>query len=187
MAVFRSVAQRFQPSSALPHYRINMHDLIAVYEGLLLVSPDHKSQTQPLFNLLNRRGFQSSTSTSRSKTSVKLRSGRKRSRQLPSLKGGSKKAGDTNTKPIESEEAKFTLRMIIRAWCHESTRVYLDRSTESKDHLWFLKLLEVCIKHCFCGIDFGTNMIPKGPFSSRRAIGNNSRLIAKAVVLMIIK
>ena len=171
MTVFRSVAQRLQPSASHPHYHIDMHDLIRVYEGLLLVSPDTKSQTQPIFSLLSRRGFRSSTyGTSRSRTSIKLKRG---SRQLPSLKGAAKKAEESNMK-VDSEEVVATLRMIIRAWCHESTRVYLDRSTESRDHLWFLKLLEACIKHCFCGVEFGTNVIPKDPFSSRRAIGNTA-------------
>ena len=31
--------------------------------------------------------------------------------------------------------------------------MYLDRIVESKDRIWFTKLLEVCIRYCFCGDD----------------------------------
>ena len=51
-------------------------------------------------------------------------------------------------------EVVSTTRMVIRLWCHESTRVYLDRTTDSRDRMWFLKMLEACIKYSFCGIDF---------------------------------
>ncbi len=149
-----------------------MHDLIAAYEGLLLVSPDTKRQTNLAHSFLNRRGFQSSVYSSRSKASSKSMSERKGIRQLPSLRP--KKPADDATRPVDSEEMTAILRTIIRAWCHESTRVYLDRSTDSKDHLWFLKLLEVCIKYCFCGIEFGSSVVPKDPFSSRKVIGNTA-------------
>jgi len=151
-----------------------MHDLIAAYEGLLLVSPDTKSQTQAMFSFFHRRGFLSSSqSTSQSKPSKK--SGRKGLHKLPGLKSvAAKKEEDDSVQPVYSEEMIAILRTIIRAWCHESTRVYLDRSTESKDHLWFLKVLEVCIKYCFCGIEFSDNTVPKDPFSARKSIGSTA-------------
>ena len=54
----------------------------------------------------------------------------------------------------DEAEMVSTMRMVIRLWCHESTRVYMDRTTDSRDRVWFLKLLETCIKYSFCGIDF---------------------------------
>lgn len=54
--------------------------------------------------------------------------------------------------------ADSTLRMLIRLWSHESTRVYLDRNVDSRERIWFLKLLESCIKYCFCGVRFEENV-----------------------------
>lgn len=103
---------------------------------------------------------------------MKLKSGRKGLQRQSSttnvIKGVTAKKSKDESDP---EEMISTLRMVIRVWCHESTRVYLDRSTESRDHLWFLKLLESCIKHCFCGIGLGGNLPPKDPFASKQALG----------------
>lgn len=43
------------------------------------------------------------------------------------------------------------LRSLFRLWCHESSRVFTDRLTQSKDKIWFAKLLDVTIKYCYCG------------------------------------
>ena len=43
------------------------------------------------------------------------------------------------------------LRSLFRLWCHESSRVFTDRLTRSKDKIWFAKLLDVTIKYCYCG------------------------------------
>ena len=112
-----------------------------VYEGLLLLSPGTKAQTQPQFGLLNRRGFLSSTqsgknfSSRKTKLTGKTKSGKKKS--LPSLKGGSLKAKGRGTEVLEvdSAEVTSTLRMLIRLWCHENTRVYADRLLDSKVHI----------------------------------------------------
>ena len=52
-----------------------------------------------------------------------------------------------------TEEQVTTLRMLCRLWCHENTRVYADRLGDSRDRMWFLRLLEACIKCCFCGVN----------------------------------
>ena len=158
--MYRSVSEKFHPSPSSPYLLFTMHDLLHVYEGLLLLSPGTKAQTQPQFGLLNRRGFLSSTQsgkTPRKKSTTKLKSGRRGSTTLPSLK----KTTDTYVSKrrgtlIQGDETEMvsTTRMVIRLWCHESTRVYLDRTADSRDRMWFLKLLEVCIKYSFCGIDF---------------------------------
>ena len=54
----------------------------------------------------------------------------------------------------DTSDIQATLHQLVRLWCHENTRVYADRMTESKDRLWFLRLLETCVKYCFCGIEF---------------------------------
>lgn len=61
------------------------------------------------------------------------------------------------SKEVEQTEADSTLRMLIRLWSHETTRVYLDRNIDSKERMWFLKLMETCIKYCFCGVSFEEN------------------------------
>lgn len=47
----------------------------------------------------------------------------------------------------------YSLRSLFRLWCHESSRVFADRLTDSKDRIWFIKLLEMCLKYCFCGAE----------------------------------
>ncbi len=171
------MSEKFRPSTSHPHYLITMHDLLSVFEGLLLLSPDTKAQKQPQF-LLNRRGFQSSTQSGRAtqkKSATKLKSGRK---TLPSLtvkksiikKKLSKKPSDL----IDPTEAESTLRMLIRLWCHETTRVYLDRNTDSKERMWFLKLLETCIKYCFCGFLFEESQAGAKDRSPFRPVGGHT-------------
>ena len=135
-----------------------MHQFLNVFEGLLLLSPDTKAQTRPQFGFLSRRGFQSSVKTaktSQKKSVVKTKSGHG---HLPSISSRTspKKKKSTATEK-EKEEADATLRMLIRLWSHETVRVYLDRQTVSKERMWFLKLLESCVKHCFCGVGFVEN------------------------------
>ena len=164
--MYRSVSTKFHPSPSTPYLLFTMHDLLRVYEGLLLLSPNTKAQSQPQFGLLNRRGFLSSNQGGKAqqkKTSTKHKAGRRGSTVLPSLKGtpsqGSLKTMRRGTifqgSSGNDTEVVTTTRMVIRLWCHESTRVYLDRTTDSRDRMWFLKLLEACIKYSFCGIDFG--------------------------------
>ena len=46
-----------------------------------------------------------------------------------------------------------TMRAVLRLWCHEVTRVYADRLDNSRDRIWFLKLLEIMSKYSYCGSD----------------------------------
>lgn len=143
-----------------------MQHLLRVLEGLFLLSSDTKARARPQFGLLNRRGFQSSTQSgkvSRKKSDQKLKSGRG---QLPSV--SARKLFKNKPPPalvgdrVEQSAVDSTLRMLIRLWSHESTRVYLDRNTDSKERMWFLKLLEACIKYCFCGVGFEQTVGSKG-------------------------
>ena len=182
VAVYRSVSSKFHPSPSAPYLLFTMHNLLHVYEGLLLLSPTTKAQTQPQFGLMKRRGFLSSTSgsekTPKKRSNPKLKaSGRKGSVILPSLKNAESLAmrrrstfATLPTDKGDESEAVSTTRMVIRLWCHESTRVYLDRTADSKDRVWFLKLLEACIKYSFCGIDFKDAQKP----SSQRQFGGQT-------------
>lgn len=165
MAVYRSVSTKFHPSPSNPYLLFTMHDLLRVYEGLLLLSPNTKAQTHPQFGLLNRRGFLSciqSGKTPQKKSNTKQRSGRRGSTVLPSLKRTGSQGSMKTMRPVtiahglggDETEVVTSTRMVIRLWCHESSRVYLDRTSDSRDRMWFLKLLEACIKYSFCGIDF---------------------------------
>lgn len=162
--------ERFCPSSSQPYYLINMHDLLNLYKGLLLLSPNTKPQVQPQFSRLNYRWLQNSShstslSYSQKKSYLKPKRGRK-GIQLPRRKPV------TDSHECDHQKMIDTLRMVIRVWCHESTRVYLDRTTESRDRLWFLKLLKSCIKYCFCGFRLTTNLPPKDSFASGQAVGH---------------
>ena len=59
-----------------------------------------------------------------------------------------------STAPNEKDTStiKNLLRSIVRLWCHESSRVFADRLVDSKDRVWFVRLLDVCLKYCFCGM-----------------------------------
>ena len=57
-------------------------------------------------------------------------------------------------KQQESSEVQATLHQLVRLWCHENTRAYADRMADSKDRMWFVKLLEACVKYSFCGVSF---------------------------------
>ena len=46
-----------------------------------------------------------------------------------------------------------SLRTLFRLWCHENSRVFADQLTDSKDRIWFIKLLEMCLKYCYCGAE----------------------------------
>ncbi len=165
--MYRSVSGKFHSFPSAPYLLFTMHDLLRVYEGLLLLSPSTKAhQSQPQFGLMNRRGFLSSTQaekTPKKRSNPKLKAvGRKASMVLPSLKHadsfGLRRRSTCTTIPSMDKGAETervsTMRMVIRLWCHESTRVYMDRTTDSRDRVWFLKLLETCIKYSFCGIEF---------------------------------
>ena len=189
MVVFRSISAKFHPTPSHPHLLFTMHDLLHVYEGLLLMSPDTKAQAQPQFGLLNRRGFLSSTQSGKNSRKGKLSSKTKSSKRssLPSLRG-SESSVRSNIKsklrslsvPTDTDQAEIitTLRMLIRLWCHESTRVYTDRMVDSKDRMWFLKLLETCMKYCFCGVDLQVpSHTPVQPPAGHTAtLGENSSL-----------
>lgn len=156
VAVFRSVCERFRPSSLRPHFLVTTRDLLNVLTGLLLLSPDTKAQTRPQFGFLNRRGFQSSSNQNPRKSSqkkvggLKLRSAHKKILE----KRSSRRQAARREEQADATESDSTLRMLARLWCHETTRVYLDRNADSKDRVWFLKLLETCTKYCFCGVGF---------------------------------
>ena len=164
VVVFRSITGKLRPSPSQPHYLFTMHDILHVYEGLLLMSPETKAQAQPQFSLLNRRGFLSSTLSGRrtktarkAKTMGKLKSGRKEKSSLPSLRGSEmrkpKIRGQSLPGDADQLEMTTTVRMLLRLWSHENTRVYVDRLVDSRDRIWFQKLLETCMKYCFCGLD----------------------------------
>ena len=181
--MYRSVSGKFHASPSAPYLLFTMHDLLRVYEGLLLLSPSTKAQAHPQFGLMNRRGFLSSSTqaekTPKKRSTPKLKAtGRKASMVLPSLKQadsfGLRRRSTFGTIPTMDKGAEIermsTMRMVIRLWCHESTRVYMDRTTDSRDRVWFLKLLETCIKYSFCGIDFKDAQKP----SSQRQISSQA-------------
>lgn len=181
VVTFRSVSGHLQPSTTHPHWCLSLQHLMNVYEGLVLMPLDSNIKTQQ-FGLLTRRAVHTSTSrsnygrkaTSRSKTgrraSVFTAKGRSplipkpaKPVRLPPIRRESE-SGIRNKIKSELKEIKkqqhdtsdiqATLHQLVRLWCHENTRVYADRMTESKDRLWFLRLLETCVKYCFCGIGF---------------------------------
>lgn len=182
VVTFRSVSGHLQPSTTHPHWHFSLQHLMNVYEGLVLMPLDSNIKTQQ-FGLLNRRAVHASTSNYVKKAMSRrssLKLGRRGS--VFGLKGKSallakptkpvrlppmKREGESglrnkirselkeiNKQQHDASDVQATLHQLVRLWCHENTRVYADRMTESKDRLWFLRLLETCVKYCFCGIGF---------------------------------
>ena len=184
VATFRSVCGRLCPSPSHPHWLISLHHLMDVFKGLLLMPLDTKTNTIPQFNLLNRRVTPSTAArsssrrsteksarksssitpthsrrgTARPKPSVHLPPVKKesslRSKIKSELRGKKQQKQQRQQQQHDSSEVQATVHRLVRLWCHENTRVYADRMTESKDCAWFVRLLETCVKFCFCGVRF---------------------------------
>lgn len=112
----------------------------------------------------------------------RTRTGRKSGRQsrgslpsiLPRIKLPRQRVTGSLALPDESEDGTPTLvRSLVRLWCHENTRVFADKLSDSKDRIWFVKLLEVCLKYCFCGVSIQTSG-PSGDTGMDRASGGTS-------------
>lgn len=73
---------------------------------------------------------------------------------------------------------KSLLRSIARLWCHENTRVFADRLSDSRDHVWFVKLLDTCLKYCFCGMSL--QAMAGGGGAARTARGGENSSIGTA-------
>ncbi len=70
------------------------------------------------------------------------------------------------------------LRGILRLWCHELSRVYGDRLTDSKEKIWMMKLIDACSRYCFCGIEIeetGSSNSSNGVVAVDRSIGRRVR------------
>ena len=61
--------------------------------------------------------------------------------------------GDANFR----EKVLAMWRALFRLWCHESARVYADRLTSNRDKVWFSKVLDLCVRYCFCGATIQTD------------------------------
>lgn len=147
VSIHYNITTRLTGSLHQPYHFFTIKDLINVYHGLLQMTGTQgvttavaKTHEQLAHRLQSRRlsGLKEKTSTQ------KLKSKKQHSSML--------------TKSIRSKQALHistdhsTIRAILRLWCHEVTRVYGDRLDNSRDKLWFLKLLDTMVKICFCGI-----------------------------------
>lgn len=54
------------------------------------------------------------------------------------------------------------LRLLFRLWCHENARVYADRLANSRDKVWLSKVLDLCVKYCFCGAKIQSGVSESG-------------------------
>ena len=180
VVAFRSVCSRLCPSSDHPERLISLQHLMDVFKGLLLMPLDAKANaTTPQFNLLNRRATPSTAGKSSSRRGTG-KSGRKAS-GLPSVhsrRNTARPVASVSLPPVKKEsglrskikselrgkkqqqpqhdssEVQAMIHRLVRLWCHENTRVYADRMSESRDRAWFVRLLETCVKYCFCGVGF---------------------------------
>lgn len=189
VVTFRSVCARLCPSPSHPEWFISLKHLMDVFKGIMLIPLDSKPTTRlsTMFGAMNRSRATSSTpgrssslkteKSARKSTNVVSAISRKgtarhkmsQSVRLPPVK----KASESNLRSkIKSElkgkkqhhdssEVQATVQRLVRLWCHETTRVYADRMTENSDRVWFVRLLETCVKYCFCGVGFEKTTAPK--------------------------
>lgn len=146
-----------------------MHDLMHVSKGLLLLSSRDKMQALPQFGAHGRRGGREKKPQPGGKAGRKGKDG-----GLAKLRGKPRPQPSQSTAPSEVDQQRVVqiVRVMVRLWCHESTRVYADRMTEDGDRSWFQTLLEGCVRHCFCGAQEPS--APQGQ-SERRGRGGRGR------------
>ena len=216
VTVFRSVSAKFHPLPSSPQLLFTLHDLTRVYQGLLLIStkssddgglPTTLSQRRrgmrgkdmlspvkkPRGTAKSRGGRSAALIPRRSSVPLTLPShfsdaAKKQQRLLRSHKWSTETGlMISNIEDDTTEIYKSSLRSIARLWCHENTRVFADRLTESRDQVWFVKLLETCLKYCFCGTGFdamagkgggrtGTSGGESGTATNRRARPGRQRM-----------
>ena len=69
------------------------------------------------------------------------------------------------------------LRGMLRLWCHEVSRVYGDRVTDSRDKIWMIKLIETCCKYCFCGSEIEDSVTATDRMITNKSVGRRVRPI----------
>ena len=164
VAAFRSISDHLRPSLSTPHYQLTLQHLMSVYDGLLLMPLDGKQQTKH-FSRFSRRDLSSSVHQRKKSTRKTNKGGRssalgsrgsKDILRLSLLEQKLKEHWQTKAKrrAQDSSEVVATLHRLVRLWCHENTRVYADRIGDRKQRMWFVKLLETCVKYSFCGMRF---------------------------------
>lgn len=113
-------------------------------------APSGRPQRQSLPGLLNKVSNDQQQSQAVLSTSLPV-----------DLRGGSR--GSVTVDRDEMARIKKLLRGLSRLYCHEVSRVYGDRLTDSRDKIWLVKLIEMCCKYCFCGVEIeDSSLAPQG-------------------------
>ena len=146
-----NVMTRLTGSLSQLYHFFTMKDLLNIYYGLLqmtgtqgaaaAIAKTHEQFTQRL---------QSRRSGTLSGLKEKMSSHKQKSKKHHQSSMLSKSMRSKHQ--LQTSTDYSTMRAILRLWCHEVTRVYADRLNNSHDKLWFLKLLEMTVRFCFCGI-----------------------------------
>ena len=148
VSMHANVTTRVTGSLSQLYHFFTMKDLLNIYYGLLQMSGTQgaaaaiaKTHEQLTHRLQSRRlsGLKEKTSTHKQKS--------KKHHQSSML---TKSMRSKHQLQLSTDYS--TMRAILRLWCHEVTRVYADRLDNTPDKLWFLKLLEMTVRYCFCGI-----------------------------------
>lgn len=156
-----------------------MHDLMHVSKGLLLLSSRDKMQALPQLGAHGRHrgGREKKPQPAGGKTSKKGKTEQAKDGGLAKLRGKSQPHPSPSKASTEVDQQRIvqTVRVMVRLWCHESTRVYADRMIEDEGRSWFQALLEGCVRHCFCGAQESSG--PQGAVvqSERRGRGGRGR------------
>jgi len=158
VGIHSNIITRLKRSLSQPYHLFTMKDLMSVYRGLLQMSVTTEgSSSVTLQEQFVHRYHSRRSGSVRDKTSAQKHKGKTLTRSMRS-KQHLRVASDHST-----------LRAVLRLWCHEVTRVYADRLDNSRDRIWFLKLLETIAKYCYCGSDPTTQTTNVRPGRTRVA------------------
>ena len=149
VGIHSNIVTRLKRSLPQPYHLFTIKDLMCVYHGLLQMSVDTEgsSSTTLQEQFVHRYHSRRMSGVVKDKTSAQKQKGRKQPHSLSLTRSMRSK------QHLRVPSDHSTLRAVLRLWCHEVTRVYADRLDNSRDRVWFLKLLETISKYCYCGSD----------------------------------
>ncbi|XP_028405416.1 dynein heavy chain domain-containing protein 1-like isoform X2 [Dendronephthya gigantea] len=158
ISLFEKVSEDLRPSPLHPHYIFTQHDVSRVYQGMMLLSS--RTKTRPRVRAKKQTPIIDAKEKA-SKEIADLHDSSFRGLEKKSEQNGNKLheveswpmvRTNSTLVSINAETPALTtplIRVILRLWCHECTRVFSDRLI-GEDQLWFSTTLRIVALQHFC-------------------------------------